>query len=109
MVRFGHAVALVTAACMLAGCQTIFGSDRGMGAAAEQDFEQQAAREAAEQLKLGRAHLDRRKYGAAIAAFRSARLDPAHAATAQNGLAVAYAQLGRPDLAERYFRLAMLE
>lgn len=39
----------------------------------------------------------------AIASFRLAMLDPGSQADASNGLGIAYAQLGRADLAERYF------
>src|SRR3546814_14347739 len=43
----------------------------------------------------------------AIQQFRLAALDPGSAAEAFNGLGVAYARLGRADLAERYFRMAL--
>lgn len=39
----------------------------------------------------------------AIASFRLAMLDPGSQADASNGLGIAYARLGRADLAERYF------
>ncbi len=39
----------------------------------------------------------------AIASFRLAMLDPESQADASNGLGIAYARLGRADLAERYF------
>src|SRR3546814_13341744 len=43
----------------------------------------------------------------AIQQFRLAALDPGSAAEAFNGLGVAYAKLGRADLAERYFKMAL--
>ncbi len=58
-------------------------------------------------LVSGKQVLSAGNYGAAIAALRLARLDPASAAEATNGLAVAYAGIGRDDLAERYFRQAV--
>lgn len=58
-------------------------------------------------LVSGKQALSAGNYGAAIAALRLARLDPACAAEATNGLAVAYAGIGRDDLAERYFRQAV--
>ena len=56
----------------------------------------------------GRKALATGNYGAAIAALRLARLDPDSAAEATNGLGVAYARIGRDDLAERYFRQAIV-
>ena len=56
---------------------------------------------------MGKRALADGQYGAAVAALRLARLDPGCAAEATNGLGVAYAQLGRDDLAERYFREAV--
>lgn len=58
-------------------------------------------------LEEGRAQLTQGNIAAAIASFRIARLDAATEADANNGLAVAYARLGRPDLAERYFIAAL--
>lgn len=58
-------------------------------------------------LVSGKQALSAGNYGAAIAALRLARLDPASAAEATNGLGVAYAGIGRADLAERYFRQAV--
>lgn len=63
---------------------------------------------AREQIAAGRAALDAGNYGEAIAAFRNAQRFPAETASAHNGLGVAYAMIGRADLAERYFRLAVL-
>lgn len=58
-------------------------------------------------LAEGRRQLDRQNYGLAISQFRLAlQADPGLAA-AHNGLAVAYAALGRTDLAQRHFELAV--
>jgi len=62
-----------------------------------------------DQMALGGQKLDEGAYGQAIIAFSNARHYPEHAAAAHNGLAIAYSQIGRPDLAERYFRTAMAE
>lgn len=62
-----------------------------------------------EQIEQGRKMLDEGKYGLAIIAFSNAQHLTECAAAAHNGLGVAYAHLGRRDLAERYFRQAMLE
>lgn len=58
-------------------------------------------------LEEGRAFLRQGHISAAVASFRIARLDRSTAADANNGLGVAYAKLGRMDLADRYFRTAM--
>lgn len=58
-------------------------------------------------LEEGRAHLRDGNISSAVASFRLAALDPATAAAASNGLGVAYAKLGRPDVADRYFRAAI--
>lgn len=58
-------------------------------------------------LAMGRQALVDGQYGTAIAALRFARLDPACSAEAANALGVAYARIGRGDLAERYFREAL--
>lgn len=63
----------------------------------------------AQQMALGRQMLDESQYGQAIIAFRNAQRLPEHAAEAHNGLGIAYGQIGRFDLAERYFRLATTE
>ncbi len=63
----------------------------------------------ASQLALGREMLDQGFYGQAIVAFRNAQHLPQVAAEAHNGLGIGYSQIGRPDLAERYFKQAVLE
>lgn len=57
-------------------------------------------------LEEGRRYLSEGNISKAVASFQLARLDKDSAAAANNGLAVSYARLGRPDLAERYFRTA---
>jgi tetratricopeptide (TPR) repeat protein len=58
-------------------------------------------------LEEGGAYLRGGNISAAVASYRIALLDHATRADASNGLAVAYAKLGRDDLAERYFKAAM--
>ncbi|MFA6220557.1 MAG: tetratricopeptide repeat protein [Erythrobacter sp.] len=67
-----------------------------------------AAGGGAQQLEEGRQHLRDGNISRAVALFQLARMDRDTAAEASNGLAVAYAKLGRADLAERYFRTAIM-
>ena len=93
---------------LLGGCQSIFGHKsarldvRPVG-------EAQTSAAAVIALEEGRQHLIRGEVASAIVALRTASSDPATAAPAHNGLAVAYAMLGRGDLAERYFQQAIAE
>ncbi len=101
-----HILAVALASTLLAGCQSIFGHQarldvRPVGESAP------AASETA--LAEGRAALLRGEVGSAITSLRLAAMSPASAAAAHNGLGVAYAMLGRPDVAERYFQRAVLE
>lgn len=57
-------------------------------------------------VRVGRTQLDAANYGLAIQSFRKALARGVEAAPALNGLGVAYARIGRTDLAERYFRQA---
>ncbi|WP_324829180.1 hypothetical protein [Qipengyuania zhejiangensis] len=59
------------------------------------------------ELEEGRMHLRNGNISQAVASFQLARLDPDSAAAANNGLAVSYAKIGRFDLADRYFRVAV--
>lgn len=59
-------------------------------------------------LEEGRASLRDGNLAAAVASFRIAQLDRSTRADASNGLGIAYAKLGRDDLAERYFQAAIL-
>jgi hypothetical protein len=55
----------------------------------------------------GRQSLEQQHYGLAISQFRTALQGSETSAAAHNGLAIAYASLGRVDLARRHFELAM--
>jgi tetratricopeptide (TPR) repeat protein len=100
---------LVAVAISLGGCQSfpltswLFKKDRP---ASEAD--PQLAGSTAGALEEGTALLRAGNLSAAVASFRIAQLDRATRADASNGLGVAYAKLGRLDLAERYFQAAIL-
>lgn len=98
--------AVAIASAMLAGCQSSplagwnFGkSDNGRLAASP-------TVDGLIILEEGRQYLREGNISKAVASFQLARMDKSTAAAANNGLAVAYAKLGRPDLAERYFMTA---
>lgn len=102
-------LAIAAASPMLGGCQSIFGTSRSFNADISIPEQGDPAVYAASQMEQGRQALERQQFGLAIIAFRNARLAREHTAAACNGLAIAYAQIGRPDLAERYFRQAIAE
>ena len=102
-------VALTLAVPGLSGCQSIFGLAGKAGNLPAIAVARGSAEYAAAQLEQGRQALDGRQYGAALVAFRNVQHFEQHAAAAHNGMAIAYAQIGRPDLAERYFRQAISE
>lgn len=58
------------------------------------------------QMDMGKEALALEQYGLAIISFRNALRFPAHRAEAENGLGVAFAKIGRNDLARRYFAAA---
>lgn len=66
-----------------------------------------ASTDVEEALRTGRDHLAAGRYGLAITQFRNATLLDPRSAAAQNGLAVAYASIGRTDLARRHFERAI--
>ena len=100
-------LAIALSPVLLGGCASIFGHhavlDLRPGLSAH---EVQAA---AASLQEGRQELDRGEIASAIVSFRIAALDQVSIAAAHNGLGVAYARLGRNDLAERYFQQAASE
>lgn len=100
---------LPLALTLLAGCQSLSSNSSRLQGGIRVSSESGAKAAAVHQLAEGRAALDTRNYAAAVAAFRNAAFDPALVASAHNGLAVAYAGIGRNDLASRYFRMAIAE
>lgn len=67
----------------------------------------QRSSEAADPLAQGRSLLALGQNGNAISAFRSALRENPNSGDAFNGLAIAYDRIGRQDLAQRYFELAV--
>lgn len=65
------------------------------------------AQDAAKLIAAGRTFLAEQNYGLAIARFRDALAFEAGSAAANNGLGIAYASIGRDDLARRYFERAV--
>lgn len=104
MVQYGKNLMLAVAGtAILTGCGSPLSRIRLTGAPTQE----LTAAPINSDLAAGKRALADGQYGAAVAALRLARLDPGCAAEATNGLGVAYAQLGRDDLAERYFREAV--
>jgi tetratricopeptide (TPR) repeat protein len=96
---------LAVAAVPLGGC-SLFGKSNSFAQKAEaRQFKAEDFAQA--RLTAGREALDKRHWAEAIMAFRDAQRTPRLAAQAHNGMGVAYAELGRADLAERYFLLAI--
>jgi hypothetical protein len=106
MKKFTATIAVIAVSSMaLPGCTSLFG--KRMMTKAEAPMSRQAATYSTD---LGRQHLDASRYGLAIETFQIALVTGEPAAPAFNGLGVAFARLGRYDLAERYFqRAAMID
>jgi len=105
----GKIVFVAAAAVSLGGCQSFpltswMFRDSEPNRNADQP---QLASNATGALEEGRASLRDGNFAAAVAAFRIAQLDRSTRADASNGLGIAYAKLGRDDLAERYFQAAI--
>lgn len=96
-------VIAASAAVLLSGCHLFNDNSSDMAATAEADMSTYFA----QRLAAGRAHLDRGRPTLAIAAFRQASYSPAFAAEAYNGMAVAYARIGRDDVARHFFTQAV--
>lgn len=90
----------------LSGCQSLPGQNRDLAIHARHLPSQQLTL-AELQLARGRAYLDAGLTTLAIGQFKLAQRDPQTAAAASNGMGVAFARLGRDDLAERYFAEAL--
>ena len=108
MRNFTRTATCVAALVALSGCQS-FVSALGFGPK-DGAKRAEASKEAIfgnDELERGRAALRAGYPAAAIKQFRMAALNPEAAPDAFNGLGVAYAKLGRADLAERYFKMAL--
>ena len=109
MQKFKASLFLVAlAAVPLGGCKALFGSSQFTAQKSEIRKEQPVDL-AQRELTVGREALDKGNWAEAVVAFRNAQREPRFAAQAHNGMGVAFAQLGRADLAERYFLLAIAE
>lgn len=104
----GKLSCIVAGTAMLGGCQSFpLTSWLFKGGRPAEEQSQLLAGNSAGSLEEGRASLREGNISAAVASFRVALLDRSTRADASNGLGVAYARLGRPDLAERYFQAAI--
>lgn len=100
------AMLLTAGTVVLAGCQSM-GSGHALREGLRIPKERSPEEYAAGQLSLGREALGLEQWGLALTSFRLVRHMPEHAAEASNGMAIAYANIGRPDLAERLFQDAV--
>jgi len=92
------------ATLLLAGC-TSRHQNLNIQAAGEAALTQPTGAE--ELIAAGRGYLDKQNYGLAISQFREALRFDASSAAANNGLGIAYAAIGRDDLARRHFERAI--
>ena len=97
---------VVSAAIALSGCQS-FINKLGFGPKEQPSRAEAGSPFGSEELEKGRAALKAGNPATAITQFRMAAMNEATAPDAFNGIAVAYAKLGRADLAERYFKMAV--
>ena len=100
------AIVLATSSVMLGGCQQVSSMFAARPAHAE-NASLDMSSYFAERLETGRRELMQHRPSQAVTAFRQASYDPASAADAYNGMAIAYAEMGRDDLARRYFMAAL--
>lgn len=107
----GKLIAVLMASSLVTGCQSFPLAKLGFGKARPAPAMQrpeEGPEFSAAVLAEGREQLRQGKLSAAVASFRMAAADPSTRAEANNGLGVAYAKIGRADLADRYFRTAAL-
>jgi tetratricopeptide (TPR) repeat protein len=90
----------------LGGCQFFGKLNIAHGGSQEQQRAAQTTRTMASSLAEGREHLRANRNGLAIDAFNLALVRGEDPAAAYNGLGVAYARVGRNDLAYRFFKKA---
>lgn len=109
MTKTSQTITIVAGGLLLAGCQSMSGNAARLNSGIRVAEQPDGKIHAEDQMAIGRAALSTRNYARAIAALRQASLEPELAAAAHNGLGVAYAGIGRNDLAERYFRQAVEE
>jgi len=105
MKRILRIAALLGATVALSGCASIF-SHLGFAGRASPEAAMPAQPDANVELAAARQAMDAGMTAEAIDHYRAAQMDPNALPAASNGLGVAYARLGRLDLADRYFRIA---
>jgi tetratricopeptide (TPR) repeat protein len=105
MKRFLRITTLLAATAALSGCASIF-SQLGFAERASPDVAAPAQADGNVELAAARQAMDAGMTAEAIDHYRAAQMDPNALPAASNGLGVAYARLGRLDLADRYFRIA---
>jgi tetratricopeptide (TPR) repeat protein len=98
--RFALCISMCTA---LSACSTIFG---GSGDS-QSNFVKPSGSDDAQYLS-GKAHLAAGERGLAIDDFRAVLANDPQSVAALNGLAIAYAGIGRNDMAAAYFKRALL-
>jgi hypothetical protein len=102
-------ITTILASSLLAGCQSFPFSKLGFGKARPAAHMPLIVDEPGSVvLAEGHEQLRQGNISAAVASFRISALDPDARADASNGLGIAYAKLGRADLADRYFRTAAM-
>lgn len=108
MKRDARIMPLMVAALAITGCQSPLLKGLGLSkSSAQSSAFSRADADGLLALEEGRVYLMQGQIAAAVASFRIAQLDPVAAPDAKNGLGVAYAKIGRNDLADRYFREAL--
>lgn len=98
----------ICGAFALSGCQLFDNSH--LQASSHRHQDSRASNPAAQSLAIdeGRRHLRGNRYGMAIDAFNRGLAQGEDPAAAYNGLGVAYARIGRSDLAHRFFKKAVM-
>ena len=97
----------ITMGFALSGCQMLFGQRTAKVDSANDTLLAEAGMVANPALEQGKQLLRAGRTAQAIELLRVAQRDPTSMADASNALGVAYAKLGRHDLADRYFRMAI--
>lgn len=102
-------VMLSAGAFALSGCASIFGGNQASLSDTDRlNMDDIYHDYASEQLHLGRSLMRAGAYASAIDPLRKASNDRQSAPAAYNALGVAYAKLERPDVATRFFQMALL-
>ena len=97
-------------AIALSGCASLSPDGHGaLGDLSEAKTEAAWLALSAEQLELGRDRIRAGNFASALEPLKLAALHPDHAAAAHNAIGVAYAKLGRKDIALRFMTLALAE